>query len=225
VSRLAAVLFLLQMVTCEPASAARKQAGEAESPQIPALTVRLYDYSAAPRQVLVEAGRQASRVFAKAGIEVAWADCSVSDGGSPRSPICDQAPSPQVIFVRMLSRAAAQRYRVPKSWFGFAQQATGEHEHGVHATLFYDRAEQEQRRATGIEISVGQLLGYVIAHEVGHLLLGVGSHAPAGIMRVPWRKKELLQITRGELGFSSVERQTLRANVLNRRRSPLDREE
>jgi hypothetical protein len=33
-------------------------------------------------------------------------------------------------------------------------------------------------------------LGHVMAHEVGHLLLGTHSHAPTGLMAVSWRPLE-----------------------------------
>lgn len=35
-----------------------------------------------------------------------------------------------------------------------------------------------------------QVMGYAMAHELGHLLIGEG-HRPAGLMRAAWSKKEL----------------------------------
>jgi hypothetical protein len=37
----------------------------------------------------------------------------------------------------------------------------------------------------------GTLLGRVMAHEVGHLLLGTGYHGEAGVMRAEWPDAQL----------------------------------
>ena len=60
------------------------------------------------------------------------------------------------------------------------------------------------------------ILGYVMAHELGHLLLGVGSHGPTGLMHVPWYKKELDSIAEGSLLFTSPEGVRIRRQVLAR---------
>ena len=51
------------------------------------------------------------------------------------------------------------------------------------AYIFYDRI-LDHARLTGS--NVARLLGAVIAHEVGHLLLPAFSHSPTGIMRAHW---------------------------------------
>lgn len=50
-----------------------------------------------------------------------------------------------------------------------------------------------------------QLLGFVMTHELGHLLIGVG-HRPDGIMRASWGKPELEALNRRHLKFSDWER-------------------
>ena len=53
-----------------------------------------------------------------------------------------------------------------------------------------------------------QLLGYTIAHELGHLLIGAG-HRPDGIMRASWSKTELESLNRRHLKFNAAERATI----------------
>ena len=53
-----------------------------------------------------------------------------------------------------------------------------------------------------------QLLGYVIAHELGHLLIGAG-HRPNGIMRASWGKNELDALNRRHLKFNDWERNAI----------------
>ena len=49
-----------------------------------------------------------------------------------------------------------------------------------------------------------QLLGYVMAHELGHLLIGAG-HRPNGIMRSSLGKAELEELNRRHLKFNAWE--------------------
>jgi hypothetical protein len=48
------------------------------------------------------------------------------------------------------------------------------------------------------------LLGYVIAHELCHLLLG-GKHSQQGVMRAAWDSSDLASMTRAALKFSPSE--------------------
>jgi hypothetical protein len=57
---------------------------------------------------------------------------------------------------------------------GFAESGTRD------ATVLYDRVKKFARR---YHINCGVMLGYVIAHELGHLLLPPKSHSVEGVMR------------------------------------------
>jgi hypothetical protein len=48
------------------------------------------------------------------------------------------------------------------------------------------------------------LLGYAIAHELGHLLLGPG-HVASGVMRAEWNKRDLFAIRLGWLKFDCAQ--------------------
>ena len=52
--------------------------------------------------------------------------------------------------------------------------------------------------------NVGYLLGVVVAHEVGHILLPAYSHSPSGIMRANWEGR-LIDIP----GFTKVQAATI----------------
>lgn len=49
------------------------------------------------------------------------------------------------------------------------------------------------------------VLGAILAHELGHLLLGVNSHSKKGLMTLPWGPDVLTAANRGMLGFSRRE--------------------
>jgi hypothetical protein len=46
------------------------------------------------------------------------------------------------------------------------------------------------------------ILGSVIAHEIGHLLLGPNAHMESGIMQAQWTREQLNQAFRGRLMFT-----------------------
>jgi hypothetical protein len=52
---------------------------------------------------------------------------------------------------------------------------------------------------------VAVLLGVVIAHELGHLLLGPG-HTPTGVMRSRWGNPDLKALSQRHLKFTSEQR-------------------
>lgn len=58
------------------------------------------------------------------------------------------------------------------------------------------RATAEQRHA-----DEGVLLGFVMAHELGHLLLGPG-HTPDGLMQAAWGQKEIEALRQRRLRFT-----------------------
>jgi hypothetical protein len=56
---------------------------------------------------------------------------------------------------------------------------------GTLATMFVDRVEWLASQAGADAATV---LGFAIAHEIGHLLLGTNAHAASGLMRAVWSR-------------------------------------
>jgi hypothetical protein len=56
----------------------------------------------------------------------------------------------------------------------------------------------------------------VIAHEIGHLLLGTNSHSGKGLMSASWDLGDMRAIARGRLNFGSDESAKMRAEVARR---------
>lgn len=61
-----------------------------------------------------------------------------------------------------------------------------------------------------------QILGHMIAHEIGHLLLNLPSHSDSGIMRVSWDLKDLQDVAFGSLLFTPAQATILREEVVRR---------
>ena len=82
---------------------------------------------------------------------------------------------------------------------------------GTTRLSFYDRVKQLSMTVTE---PVG--LGHVIAHELGHLLLGAGYHSVAGIMKGSWSSRQVLSAAQGVLQFQPGERLRILGNLRRR---------
>ena len=135
-------------------------------PELPAITILVNSVPGVPIDVLLRAKAETARIYADAGVRLAWSDPSRT---LPR------------LTVMIVSNPDAWPKRVAASALG-AAPGTDEGM-GRLAYAFYDRigATAQQYRT-----DVGKLLGYVMAHELGHILLAGGSHSPTGIMSDRW---------------------------------------
>src|SRR4030095_16586544 len=76
--------------------------------------------------------------------------------------------------VNVLSQDMAEPFYVSDETVGFAVPGSRA------ANVIYERIRRIARRR---HVASGLLLGYVIAHELGHLLLPAHSHSSSGLMR------------------------------------------
>jgi hypothetical protein len=93
--------------------------------------------------------------------------------------------------------------------------------HGYLASVAVERARRQLWDAP--ELTLGELLSYGIAHEIGHLLLGTQSHSHDGLMSAHWGREELLLAARGQLNFTAEQAETIRADVRARLRDQASR--
>jgi len=63
-------------------------------------------------------------------------------------------------------------------------------------------------------VGVANILGNVMAHELGHLLLGSNSHALSGIMKARWENEELERIAKGGLFFTIEQAELIRERLV-----------
>jgi hypothetical protein len=125
------------------------------------------------------------------------------------------------VWLRILSPAMVGRLGLPSNRLGLAP-GTGPDRQDVD--VFYSRVEeaaQRQRIARAHNIisqnaSAGQILGAVIAHEIGHVLLDLASHSRTGIMRGDWELADLYDIATERLSFTSHQAEVIRAELVRR---------
>src|SRR5688572_22135759 len=131
------------------------------------LTVRLYNTAGIPTDTLLAARRAAAAILEDAGIAVRFRHCGTPVPGEPVDA-CDQTLKPGEVVVRVINAPAFNLSLDPDA-FGVTY-VVEQTNRGWLATVFADRT---ARTASRVSVDPGTLLGRVMAHEVGHLLLGV----------------------------------------------------
>jgi hypothetical protein len=175
-----------------------------------AITLRIYNYARVPARTLSRAERETAEIFRTAGVETAWIECRVSSADPP-TPACDQPVASSDLFLKLLPPPMARAFPSYADTFGIT--LAEKDWPGTDALVFYGRLAALARAQ---HLSEQDILAVVMAHEVGHLLLGIG-HSPTGIMRAKWNQRELILAERGLLLFTPEQSHLIRDKVTARR--------
>jgi len=193
----------------------------------PAITVLVFNYAGVDDKKLKLAQDIAGKVYRNAGIEMKWLCGPTTDearaaySASPpslgmgylilniKSAIPAQwSKHKEVCGVAYLS-AASQFAKIADIWFERVEKLTWEKLSGSSQGIF--------RSQISVNVLTGLTLGIVMAHELGHLLLGTNSHSRRGIMRPGWDRQNLQDAYTGVQSFMPEQVGKVRANVLARK--------
>jgi hypothetical protein len=145
-----------------------------------------------PTDALSRTQQEAQRIFAAAGISLVW--------------LSTQEPPAGSLIIQIVT--------TPNGWNGnpnILGSAPGSKDaRGRVARLFFDRIDDLARL---FHLEVSQVLGHVMAHEMGHLLLPYGSHTAAGLMKEGWDHQQALLAATGNLTFDSSQGALIRARL------------
>ena len=137
---------------------------------------------------LLEAAKtEASRTYSMIGVSLVWTDTGTKTTGSP--------PAAVDVTVVLLSRVRTDTFlmhrRLSSTVLGVAPPGTR------RIYVFCGRIRQ---RAFVMGEKAETILGRVIAHELGHLLLPANGHSATGIMRasLDYTTEEALRFTEAE---------------------------
>ena len=183
----------------------------AEEPPTIEITVRVYNYAAAPANEVARAQHSASVVFAHSGVQLTWLTGTVNPELYRRTRPATRC-GPAVLSLRLLPEHMEPKGGLPKGIFGFSRMAAG----GGFATIanvYFERVTSMVKARQSLR---GVLLGAMMAHELGHLLLGVNSHSKWGLMSGLLGPRDLAAADRGVLGFSKRESRKLRKAAVAR---------
>ena len=140
----------------------------------------------------------ASALFRAADIDVTWAQCEIGLEG-------DDALEQHWYTVR-LRNGRPFIPAAPAMHDTLGEAFTSIDAPGYIAEVYYEAV---QSLAYGQQIDVSRLMGYALAHELGHLVLGP-RHAPLGLMRGGWNMNDLAAMRQGCLKFTPAEGQRMR---------------
>ena len=182
------------------------------------LTLRLYAYVKIDADVLREAKRHADRIFEGSGVGIAWLHCPTSPEQLSSNRACAGPLGPNHLVIKVLPASMSRRYAFSQQIFGFAS-LTLNGLPGTHISLFHARVLDLAYHGgvgTSFEDAQSIILGHVIAHEIGHLLLGPESHSLSGIMKSPWDRKVLQDMEGGRLHFTNPQQSKILLEIRRR---------
>ena len=197
-----AVLMIQLSMLLQGASASEKEFGE--------MTIRVIDQVGMPEKEWQLAEQAADKVFRSAGVSLTWSRC-VRNRTTDNSD-CTQLMRTNEVNLIIVDEQSAKRLQAAPGVFGAA--LTTDDGFGSRAYVYFGRIQQ----MCGVHHDVKEpfLLGAVVAHELGHLLLGPNSHSPWGIMKPDLERTDMTGISLSALGFDSRQREALYAAVARR---------
>jgi hypothetical protein len=185
-------------------------AGAAAEPMPgPAVVVRFYR-AAIPEEEFSAARNLAAGILDTAGIAVSWSPCWSETGHV--APICHRPPAGGEVILHVVPATDANALDHRQS-LGFSLIDRGTSA-GTVANVYADRIAVLAEESDTDRVC---LLGRVIAHEIGHLLMGTNHHSTRGLMRAVWSKRELQRNAPLDWQFSADEARAMRSLVEARR--------
>jgi hypothetical protein len=193
-------------------------------------TVQIYNYAGVDPRTLREAENVGAGIFRNAGEKTDWLD-SAEAGHFALHRSADLPLTSLLRFqVRILSPEMAAHLDLNGSEMGLA---SGKGLDRLIVYICYSRIPELAKRQLTAKThgtitrnaTSGQILGAMIAHELGHLMLNLASHSETGIMRGNWDLKDLGDIADGVLCFTPQQSERIQTDIARRAASNADQKE
>jgi hypothetical protein len=175
----------------------------------PRLVVRIYDNYRVPSKHVEEARRVVDEIFQRAGVSILWLDCWRGRRAAV-VPRCRETAAINEIILRLQASAPVTDQPAPLG-LSLLNVVSGT---PFFATVYPDRVKSTARASNA---TFGTLLGRVVAHEIGHLLLNRNTHAGTGLMKAHWNRDDL---NRKDWSFADDEVATIQAAAERRSMRP-----
>jgi hypothetical protein len=171
----------------------------AQSPPAVSVALQLRNVAGVPDAIFQDARERVLQIFGRAQITLE----SESDRDFTSDP-------PLTLVILITDKRPPSRKVFESGVLGLAaESAQGR---GRVAWVFYDRA---LRYARTQSVPVSVVLAFVIAHELGHLLLPAPAHAKAGIMKDSWTLADIGEARTRGLGFQPEQSDAMRQYLLS----------
>lgn len=192
------------------ASVAGSLPGKAGRQAAPEQTVSIYLYNDAEvnPHTLHWARADVNRLFRAAGIQITWRQVSGEatplEGLDKAGAACAPFNQQRYIVMRLISKAPAT---VSPVALGLARPFARERS---QVLIFWDRLEALRG---SVSVQDYTILGHVMAHEIGHVLLHSAKHSAGGVMQTRWTGVSWHLASQGLLTFGPEEAERMRAEL------------
>ena len=168
------------------------------------LTLVIYDHAHVGPETLTNAENTVSEIFGHANVQLIWRDGFAYAAERQKAEIA--APEdPATLVVKLQPASEAARYGVRSGCEGIGFESG--------AIVFVRSLDPRSTAAP-----TATHLGYVIAHELGHILLGPDAHSIVGIMRGTLLQQDWEKAAQGTLGFTRSQQKQIRTWIAERSR-------
>jgi hypothetical protein len=186
-----------------------------------AITIHVRNYAGVAPRTLAEAEAVATGIFASAGIESRWTDSVLAADSNQENSAAHPDFTLADIQISIFPHVMYDSARLPKNVMGLApgngpdRQIVYIFESNIEAR-FWKLLSAKLSGRMERRVSKGQILGHVMAHEIGHVLLNQQVHSAHGIMRGEWDIADFRTMTSGTLLFTPQQADNLMADVRRR---------
>jgi hypothetical protein len=193
----------------------------AASENRPTITIHVRNYAGVAPQTLKDAEKVATEIYRKAGVDIRWANVPLATENGPLNSAGHQTFTLADIQLNIFPDVMSDLLGLSNNVMGLAP-GTGPDRETVYVfdskvrTLYWRMSSVYINGDMDRFVSMAQVLGHAIAHEVGHLLLNQQVHSPHGIMRGEWSFVDFRDMTSGMLLFTPEQAEYLRADVRSR---------
>lgn len=157
------------------------------------LRVSVFNSSPFSSSTIESAEGVAGRVLRDVGVQPIWLNCPQQISQEASLGRCSELSFPSHLRLEIVR--VSQGLKVSTLGVSF----TAEDGRGTYANIYHEPIKQLGEKTL---ISPSIILGHVMAHELGHLLLGANSHSSSGLMHFHWTLEDLMEASRGHLMFS-----------------------
>jgi len=167
----------------------------------PTFRLVVHDSVGIAAATLSEAREFSAQVFRSAGIEVVNEDAMACPASGEARGFC----------VQVLMRPRDAQFQPGKvRTMGVALAAD---QNRAVVSVYLDAVTDVARRYGQ---PLGKVLGFALAHEIGHVLLPPPSHSATGIMQPSWEGDALRHAIAGEIAFTPQQSAQMRERLTNR---------
>lgn len=182
----------------------------ASCPNNQSIPVKLFNDAAVSKRLLSLAARDAAWILKSACVEVLWIPCLPVS----RSNMSPCAAPVGALELHLLPAPLTNDFHGDTLGIAMPHLDAGD-----RAAVFVSRVRATAARNPQIA-GVENIMGCVIAHEIGHLLLHSNFHSREGIMRGDFRQIDLVKERQQQLVFTPDERETIQRNLRDRETVP-----